>query len=47
MYLYLLAAFAGGGTAETQVGAAPSVAQGIASKRPKQSRKQFGENGSL
>jgi hypothetical protein len=47
MYLYLLAALVGHGWAETQVDAAPSVARGIASKRPKQSRKQFGENGSL
>ena len=31
--------------AETQLGAAPSVGQGIRSKRPKQSRKKFGEFG--
>jgi hypothetical protein len=47
MYLYLLAALVGPGWAETQVGVAPSVAQGIDRKRPKQSRKKFGENGSL
>jgi len=47
MYLYLLAAVVELGWDETQGGVAPYVAQGIDRKRPKQSRKKFGENGSL
>jgi hypothetical protein len=47
MYLYLLVALVRDERAESQVGAAPSTAGAIGSKRRKQSRKEFRENGSL
>jgi hypothetical protein len=47
MYLYLLVALVRDGTAETRRGAAPSASGAIGSKRRKQSRKEFRENGYL